>query len=104
MKWCREPRCLRPGPNAPLLGRQGSRGCIPDSLGESCLVSRGKQRTLLSSRVATDISWSPLSGLKGVKPPFEFGEGTQDLSPGHAGKAGLHLRMTGASHGERVIS
>ena len=25
----------------------------------------GKQRTYLSSRVATGISWSPLSGLKG---------------------------------------
>ena len=24
-------------------------------------------------RVATGISWSPLSGLKGVKPPVEFG-------------------------------
>ena len=33
----------------------------------------GKPRTPLSSRVATGISWSPLSGLKGVKPPVEFG-------------------------------
>ena len=32
----------------------------------------GKPRTPLSSRVATGISWSPLSGLKGVKPPEEF--------------------------------
>ena len=31
-----------------------------------------KQRTLLSSRVATSISWCPLSSLKGVKPPLEF--------------------------------
>ena len=38
----------------------------------------GKQRPSLSSRVATGISWSPLSGLKGVKPPLEFGERTRD--------------------------
>ena len=30
------------------------------------------QRTALSSGVAMDISWSPLSGLKGVKPSVEF--------------------------------
>ena len=41
----------------------------------------GKQRTLLSSRVATRISWSPLSGLKGVQPPLPFGERTRDCSP-----------------------
>ena len=29
----------------------------------------GKKWTLLSTRVVTRISWSPLSGLKGVKPP-----------------------------------
>ena len=57
----------------------------------------GKQRTPLSSRVATGVSWSPLSGLKGVKPPVEFGERTQDCSPGHAGKEDPHLAMTGAS-------
>ena len=28
----------------------------------------------LSSRVATRVSWSPLSGLKGVQPPLPFGE------------------------------
>ena len=55
----------------------------------------GKQRTYLSSRVATRISWSPLSGLKGVKPPLEFGERTRDCTPGHAGKEGPHLTMTG---------
>ena len=32
-----------PGPNIPLQGRQGSRGCIPGSPGESGLVSRGSQ-------------------------------------------------------------
>ena len=30
-------------------------------------------RTPLSSRVATRVSWSPLSGLKGVQPPLPFG-------------------------------
>ena len=59
----------------------------------------GKQRTPLSSRVATRISWSPLSGLKGVKPPLQFGERTRDCSPGHAGKEGPHLARTGASQG-----
>ena len=38
------------------------------------------------SRVATRVSWSPLSGLQGVQPPLPFGERTRDCSPGHAGK------------------
>ena len=59
----------------------------------------GKQRTPLSSQVATRFSWSPLSGLKGVEPPLQFGERTRDCSPGQAGKEGPHLAMTGASHG-----
>ena len=59
----------------------------------------GKQRILLSSRVTTGISWSPLSGVKGVKPPVEFGERTWECSPGHAENEGPHLAMTGASHG-----
>ena len=46
----------------------------------------GKPRTPLSSRVATGISWSPLSGLKGVKLPVDFGERTRYCSPGHAEK------------------
>ena len=29
-------------------------------------IHEGKQRTALSSRVATWVSWSPLSGLKGT--------------------------------------
>ena len=29
--------------------------------------------------------WSPLSGLKGVKPPLVFGGRTRDCSPGNAG-------------------
>ena len=41
-----------PGPNIPLQGRQGSRGCIPGYPGESGLVSRGSQglRSPLESR------------------------------------------------------
>ena len=46
----------------------------------------GKPRTPLSSRVATRISWSPLSGLNGVQPALQFGERTRDWSAGHAGK------------------
>ena len=46
----------------------------------------GKKRTPLSCQVATGISWSPLRGIKGVKPPMEFGEMTRDCFPGHAGK------------------
>lgn len=59
----------------------------------------GKPRTPLSSRVATRVSWSPLSGLKGVQPPLPFGERTRDCSPGHAGKEGPQLARTGASQG-----
>ena len=57
----------------------------------------GKQRTPLSSRVATGISWNPQSGLKRVKPPVKFRERTRDCSPSHAGKEGPHLAMTGGS-------
>ena len=59
----------------------------------------GKPRTPLSSRVATCNSWSPMSGLKGVKRPVVFVERTRDCSLGHAGKEGPHLAMTGASRG-----
>ena len=43
---------LCPGPNVPLLGRQGYQGCIPDSPGESGLVPRGSKglRCPLESR------------------------------------------------------
>ena len=58
----------------------------------------GKPRTPLSSRVATRISLSPLSGFKGVQPPLHFGERTRDWSPDHAGKSCPHLAMTGVSH------
>ena len=57
----------------------------------------GKPRTPLSSRVATRVSWSPLSGLKGVQPPLPFGERTRDCSTGHAGKEGPQLARMGAS-------
>ena len=40
----------------------------------------GKQRTPFSSRVVTGISWSPLSGLKGVKPPVVFGKRSRKQS------------------------
>ena len=41
-----------PGPNIPLQGRQGSRGYIPYSPGESGLISRGSKglHSLLESR------------------------------------------------------
>ena len=87
-----------PGHNVPLQGQQGSRGCIPDSP-EVRPRLEGKQSTLLSSQVATGISWSPLSGLKGVKPPVKFGEKTRDCSPGQAGKEVPNLAMTVASRG-----
>ena len=45
------------------------------------------------------MSWSPLSDQKGVKPTVEFGERTQDCSPGHARKEGRHVAKTGASRG-----
>ena len=86
---------LCPRPDFPLQGRQESRGCFPDSPGSQA-SSRVETKTPLFSRVAMDISWSPLSGLKGVKPPLQFGERTRDCSPGHAGKEGPHLAMTGS--------
>ena len=58
-----------------------------------------KGRTPLPSRVTTRISWSPLSGLKGVKPPLPFGERTRDCSPGHAGNEGPHLARPRTSQG-----
>ena len=58
-----------------------------------------KQRTPLSSRVVTGISWSPLSGLKGVKPPVEFSERTRDCSLDPGGKEGPHLAMTVETRG-----
>ena len=59
----------------------------------------GKQRTALSSRAPTRISWSPLSRLKGVQPTLQFRERTWDCSPGQAGKEGPQLARTRASQG-----
>ena len=85
--------------NVPLQGRQGSRGCIPDAPGETGIHLERKQRTPLCSRVVTGISWSSLSDLKGVKPPVEYGERTQDFSLGHDRNEGPHLAMMGESRG-----
>ena len=51
----------------------------------------GKPRTPLSSRVATRVTWSPLSGLKGVQPPLPFGERTRDCSRVTSGQMRPHL-------------
>ena len=54
-----------PGPNFPLQGRQGISGLhsrLPRGVRPRL---EGKPRIPLSSRVATRVSWSPLSGLKG---------------------------------------
>ena len=59
----------------------------------------GKQKTPFSSRIATGMSWSPLSDQKGFKPNVEFGERTRDCSPTHARKEGRHVVKTGASRG-----
>ena len=81
-------------------GENGHPCLIPDFRGNAFKFSPlRKQRTSLSSRVATGISWSPLSDQKGVKPTVEFGERTRDCSPGHAGKEGPQLARTGASQG-----
>ena len=58
-----------PGPNIPLQGRQGSRGCIPGSPGESGL-SRGeaKDSALLSSRDAG--LWDPPERPQGSPASF----------------------------------
>ena len=82
--------------NVPLQGRQESRGCIPDSPGESGLISNGsKNCALLPSRDGSILE--PLSVLKGVKPPVEFAAKTRDGSSGHAGNESPHLAMTGSS-------
>ena len=52
---------------------------------------------LLSSRDGYPLE--PKSGLNGVKPPVEFEKRIRYSSPGHAGKEGPHLAMTGASRG-----
>ena len=63
-----------------------------------CRGAAGNPRVprLLPGTLGTRVSWSPLSGLKGVQPPLPFGERTRDCSPGHAGKEGPQLARTGA--------
>ena len=64
---CPETPCSSPGATGILgLHLRLTRGVRPRL--------KWKQRTLLTSRVATGTSWSPLSGLKGVKLPVEFWE------------------------------
>ena len=47
--------------------------CLP-TMWETWVQSLGQDDPLEnSSRVATRVSWSPLSGLKGVQPPLPFG-------------------------------
>ena len=90
---------LCPEASVPLQGRQGSRGCIPDTPGETGIHLEWKQRTPLCSRIATGISWSSLGGLKGVKPPEAFGERSRGWPLGHAGDEGPHLRDDGGGSG-----
>ena len=87
---------LYPGLNVPLHRRQGFGVAFHTHPGSQA-SSRGEamDSALLSSR--TGMSWSPLSGLKGVKPPLVFGGRTRDCSPGNAGNEGPRLPMTGAS-------
>ena len=61
--------------------------------------SQGEARTPLSSRVATRVSWSPLSGLKGVQPSLPFGERTRHCSPGQQEKKALSSRGQGRLRG-----
>ena len=55
-----------------MEARDGKEKAVPSGRRRGDL--EGKPRTPLSSRVATRVSWSPLSGLKGVQPPLPFGE------------------------------
>ena len=65
---CPETPCSSPGATGILgLHLRLTRGVRPRL--------KWKQRTLLTSRVATGTSWSPLSGLKGVKSPVGFSKG-----------------------------
>ena len=88
-----------PEGSVPLQGRQGSRGCIPDTPGETGIHLVWKHSTPLCSRVATGISWSSLGGLNGIKTTEAFGERSRDWPLGHAGDEGPHLAMTGESRG-----
>ena len=61
------------------------------------VVGHGGGVAALSSRDGYPLE--PKSGLNGVNPPVEFGERTRECSPGHAGKEGPHLEMTGGLGG-----
>ena len=68
--------CL--GQNVPLQGRQGSRGCIPNSPRESGLVSReAKDSALLSSR--TGYFLDPTEWPKGSQSSSEVWREDQGL-------------------------
>ena len=88
---------LCPEASVALRGRQGSRGCIPDTPGETGIHLEWKHSTPLCSRVATGISWSSLGGLKGVKPPEAIGERSRGWPLGHAGDEGPRLRDDGGT-------
>ena len=88
--------CL--GHNVPLQGRQGSRGCIPNSPGESGLVSReAKDSALLSSR--TGYFLDPTEWPKGSQSSCEVWREDQGLLSRSGRKEGPHLSLTGASCG-----
>ena len=56
------------------------------------------RKTRTHTHIATGISWSPLRGVKGVKPPMEFGDDS-GLFSWPCRKKGPHLAMMGASRG-----
>ena len=67
------------------------RETVTDTLRATPKSSPKRRVPSRESRVATRVSWSPLSGLKGVQPPLPFGERTRDCSPGHAPERPLKL-------------
>ena len=111
LEWPRPPKALEKNPQAATETQHSQKqiSSSPGKAGISGLHFRlprgvrpsleGKQRIPLSSQVATQISWSPLSGLKGVRPSLQFGERTRDCALGQAGKEGAHLARMGASQG-----
>ena len=66
------PDSLPATPKSPPLSGGGGKPSFPSpSAGDLRELPRVP---LSSSQVATQISWSPLSGLKGVRPSLQFGE------------------------------
>ena len=87
-----------PGPSVPLLGQQGSQGCILDSPGESGLVLRGKKDSaLLSSRDGYLLE--PTAWRKGSEASYGVWRDDSGLFSWPCRKKGPHLAMTGASRG-----